>query len=231
MVVNLVMTANIFEIIRQCEVVPPLVSLSSACAYPQDAPIPTPEEALWAGRPVEATGYYGIAKRVQVDMARAYFKQYGVNSTTLIPTNVYGPGEHSGARSHVTRAMVNKYLRAMGNGDPGVTFWGDGTPTRDFVYIDDLVTALLLAAQEQENAPGAWAYNIGGGIEISIKDLAALIGDLMGYRGEILWDTTRPNGQPRRCLDIKAAELALGWMPETTLGDGLRRLIEYVRGE
>ena len=229
---NIEISMTVFDIVRNYQnyTSSSLVTLSSACAYPESAPVPTPETALWDGPPTEATGYYGIAKRVQVSMAEAYHKQYGVNSTTLIPTNVYGPGEHSGSRSHVTRAMVDKYQQAMETGDP-VTFWGTGEATRDFVYIDDLVDAMLSAAQAHEDMLGVGVYNIGGGIEVSIKELADLIGGLMGYRGDVHWNTTKPNGQPRRLLDISMAWDCLGWKPETPLDEGLVKLIEHVRGE
>jgi GDP-L-fucose synthase len=188
--------------------------------------VPFREETLWDGFPEETNAPYGIAKKALLVMAQAYRAQYGLNAITLVPVNLYGPRDRFDLEtSHVIPAMVRKFLEAGRAGGP-VVLWGDGTPTREFLFVDDGARALLLAAERYD---GADPVNIGAGFEISMHELAGRIAALTGYAGQIVWDATRPNGQPRRRLDTSRAARLLGFRAEIPFDDGLRRTVEWYR--
>jgi GDP-L-fucose synthase len=201
------------------------VALGTVCAYPKFAPVPFNEEDLWNGYPEETNAPYGLAKKMLLVQSQAYRDQYGFNSIYLLPVNLYGPRDNFDLEtSHVIPALIRKCLEAKERGEPEIVCWGDGSPTREFLYVEDCAEAIILAS-EKYNKPDA--VNLGTGREISIKDLIGLIVDLMEYRGRIIWDTAKPNGQPRRCLDTVRARQEFGFTPATDFHEGLRRTIEW----
>ncbi|MDP2705089.1 MAG: NAD-dependent epimerase/dehydratase family protein [bacterium] len=201
-----------------------LIVVSSACAYPADAPVPTPEGALWDGRPEPSNAAYGIAKRVLVELVHAYRQEHGLDGVALIPTNLYGPGTHGDRnRWHVIPAMIDRFLRARRDGAPTATCWGTGTPTRDFLYVDDCARAIVAAATAPDAPEGP--INLGSGRETSIREIAETVARLVGYEGAIEWDAHKPDGQRRRALDSRRAADWLGWRATTSLEDGLRATI------
>ncbi|MQC26239.1 MAG: GDP-L-fucose synthase [Chloroflexi bacterium] len=203
------------------------VALGTICAYPKFADIPFHEEELWEGYPEETNAPYGLAKKMLLVQAQAYRKQYGFNAIYLLPVNLYGPRDNFDlATSHVVPALVRKCIEAQDRGEERVELWGDGSPTREFLYVEDCARGLLLAA---ENYDGAEPVNLGSGIEISIKDLSELIGRLTGFKGEFVWDTSKPNGQPRRRLDVSRAEEYFGFKAGTDFETGLRNTIDWYR--
>jgi GDP-L-fucose synthase len=219
---NLMMGAHVLELAR-LHGVGKLVIAGTVCVYPKDAEIPFREEKLWDGYPEETNAPYGTAKRALLVGAQAYRTQYGVNGVTLMPTGLYGPGDNFDLEtSHVLQALVRKMLE----GGDEVVMWGDGSPTREFLYVDDCVEALMLAAERYD---GADPVNIGTGEEISIRDLAQLVAEQTGYTGRITWDTSRPNGYPRRKLDTTRAEELFGFRARTPLREGLARTIAWYR--
>jgi GDP-L-fucose synthase len=179
------------------------VALGTVCAYPKDTPVPFKEENLWNGYPEETNAPYGLAKKMLLVQSQAYRAQYGFNSIFLLPVNLYGPGDNFDLRtSHVIPALIRKCLEAKGQGAASIRLWGDGSPTREFLYVDDAAEAILLATEKyDEDQP----VNVGSGEEISIRELALLIASLTGFAGRIEWDTSQPNGQPRRSLDTSRA--------------------------
>jgi GDP-L-fucose synthase len=222
---NLQMGAHILEQGRIAGV-PKIVMVGTVCSYPKHAQVPFREEAIWDGYPEETNAPYGIAKKALLVMAQAYRQQYGTNAIMLVPANLYGPGDRVDLEtSHVIPAMVCKFLEAGRTGGP-VVLWGDGSPTREFLYVDDCARALLLAAERYD---GPEPVNVGAGFEIAMRELAAKIAAMTGYDGEIVWDATRPNGQPRRRLDTSRAEHLLGFRAETPFDEGLRRTIQWYR--
>ena len=223
---NLMMGANVLEQVRVHEV-PKLVIAGTICAYPKFAPVPFREDDLWNGYPEETNAPYGVAKKAILVGAQSYRAQYGTNAIYLLPVNLYGPRDNFDLQtSHVIPALIRKMEEAREHGDATITLWGDGSPTREFLYVDDCVDALLLAAARYD---GADPVNLGTGEEISIADLAHLIANLTGYEGSIQWDTTKPNGQPRRKLDTTRAEERFGFHAAVPLRDGLRRTVDWYR--
>jgi GDP-L-fucose synthase len=222
---NLLMGTHVLEQSR-LHGVDKLVLLGTICSYPKHAPIPFREDDLWNGFPEETNAPYGVAKKALLVGAQGYREQYGLNSIYLLPVNLYGPrDEFDLERSHVIPALIRKMLHAHTTGDE-VVLWGDGSPTREFLYAEDCAEAIWLAAQRYE---GAEPVNLGTGEEITIRELAELVAEATGYRGEIVWDTTKPNGQPRRKLDTSRAEALFGFRAQTRLRDGLARTVEWYR--
>jgi GDP-L-fucose synthase len=203
------------------------VAIGTVCAYPKFTPVPFSEDDLWNGYPEETNAPYGLAKKMLLVQAQAYRQQYGFNTIYLLPVNLYGPRDNFDLNSsHVIPAMIRKILEAQEEGHDEVVLWGDGSPTREFIYAEDAAEGILRAA-ELYNGPDP--VNIGSGYEISIKDLAVLIGRLTGFTGKFVWDTTKPNGQPRRVLDISRAEKFFGFSASTNFEEGLRKTIEWYR--
>jgi GDP-L-fucose synthase len=223
---NLVMGANVLEQVR-LHGVAKTVLLGTVCAYPKFAAVPFREEELWSGYPEETNAPYGIAKKTLLVGAQAYREQYGTNVIYLLPVNLYGPRDSFDLdTSHVIPALIRKMVDARERGDAEIVVWGDGSPTREFLYVDDCVEALWLAAQRYDSPE---PVNVGSGEEIAIHDLAALVAELTGFEGEIVWDTSRPNGQPRRRLDVSRAEEVFGFRASTGLREGLKRTIAWYR--
>jgi GDP-L-fucose synthase len=199
------------------------VALGTICAYPKFTPIPFKEEYLWNGYPEETNAPYGLAKKMLLVQSQAYREQYGYDSIFLLPVNLYGPGDNfDPASSHVIPALIKKCLDAKKAGEDHIVVWGDGSPTREFLYVEDAAEGIILAAEHYNKSE---PVNLGSGFEISIKDLVELIARLCQYEGQIVWDTSKPNGQPRRALDISRAEHAFGFRAHTNFEDGLRRTI------
>ena len=221
---NLMMGAQLMEEAR-VQGVKKFVAVGTVCAYPKFTPVPFREDDLWNGYPEETNAPYGLAKKMLLVQAQAYRQQYGFNAIYLLPVNLYGPGDNFDPRSsHVIPALIRKIFAARQNNDEVVDVWGDGSASREFLYVDDAAEAIGLATERYE---GAEPVNIGAGREITIKDLVATISKLIGYRGQIRWDTTKPNGQPRRSLDVSRAEAAFGFRARTEFEPGLRRTIEW----
>jgi GDP-L-fucose synthase len=205
------------------------VALGTICAYPKHTPVPFREEDLWNGYPEETNAPYGLAKKMMLVQAQAYREQYGFNAIYLLPVNLYGPGDHFDLENtHVIPALILKCLGAISRGDSEVLLWGDGTPTREFLYVDDCAEAIVLAAERYERAE---PVNVGAGFEISIRQLAELIAELTGFRGRIAWDTSKPNGQPRRMLDTSRAKSGFGFEAHTPFREGLKHTIDWYRRE
>ncbi|HVV85069.1 MAG TPA: GDP-L-fucose synthase [Kofleriaceae bacterium] len=195
------------------------VLVGTTCAYPRDAPVPLRETELWAGYPEPTNAPYGIAKRALLTLADAYRAEHGLRSITLLPANLYGPGDHYHPEdSHVVPALVERLCDARDRGLPSVTCWGDGSATRELLYVADCARALVLAAERYHDP---LPLNLGSGVELSIRELAARIAAAAGFTGTIAWDPTRPAGQPRRCLDSSRARAALGDYATTSFADGL----------
>ena len=203
------------------------VGVGTVCAYPKFTPVPFREQDLWNGYPEETNAPYGLAKKMLLVQAQAYRAQYGFNAIHLIPVNLYGPRDNFDlATSHVIPALIRKCLDAQRAGENTVVVWGDGTPTREFLFAEDAAEAILLAAERYDSPE---PVNLGSGQEISIRDLAREIARLVGFEGRIVWDSTRPNGQPRRALDVTRAREEFGFVAKTSLEDGLRRTVEWYR--
>lgn len=219
---NLMMGVNVLEQSRITDV-EKLVLVGTICAYPKFTPVPFREEELWNGYPEETNAPYGVAKRALLVGAEAYRQQYGLNTIYLLPVNLYGPRDDFDLEtSHVIPALIRKMIDAKEAGGEEVVLWGDGSPTREFLYVEDCADALLLAAERYD---GLEPVNLGTGAEISIRDLAKLVAETTGYEGEIIWDTSKPNGQPRRCLDVSRAQELFGFRAETSFGDGLAKTV------
>jgi GDP-L-fucose synthase len=203
------------------------VALGTICSYPKFTPVPFKEENLWDGYPEETNAPYGLAKKMLLVQAQAYRQQYGYNAIYLLPVNLYGPRDNFNLKtSHVIPALIRKFLEAQERGDSKVELWGDGSPTREFLYVEEAAEGVLLAAERYN---GEEPVNLGAGSEISIKDLAETIGRLTGYQGEFLWDTSKPNGQPRRALDVERAKEYFGFKAQMPFEEGLRRTIEWFK--
>ncbi len=223
---NMMMTANIFE---QCRLaaVDKLVSACTVCAYPKFTPVPFSEDALWDGYPEESNAPYGLAKKMMLVLSDAYRRQYGFDSCVPIVANLYGPNDNFDLEdSHVIAAMIRKFVEAHDRGDETVTLWGTGSPSREFLYVDDAARALLLAGEHLDRSD---AVNIGTGVETKIRDLAETIRSLVGHDGEVVWDASRPDGQPTRYLDVQRAREWMGFEASTPLREGLARTIESFR--
>lgn len=203
------------------------VAIGTICAYPKFAPVPFREEDLWNGYPEETNAPYGLAKKALLVQAQAYRSQYGFNAIYLLPVNLYGPGDNFDPRSsHVIPAIVRKCMEAVERNDDRIELWGDGTPTREFLYVDDAAEGIVLACERYN---GGEPVNLGSGSEISIADLARHIARLVGFGGEMTWDASKPNGQPRRRLDVQRAELYFGFRASTPFDVGLRQTIDWYR--
>lgn len=203
------------------------IALGTVCAYPKFTPVPFHEDDLWNGYPEETNAPYGLAKKMLLVQAQAYRQQYGFNSIFLLPVNLYGPRDNfDPASSHVIPALIRKCLEAQDRGEKEIIVWGDGSPTREFLYVEDAVDGILLAS-EKYNGPDP--VNLGSGYEISIKGLVEMIARLTNFTGELVWDTSKPNGQPRRGLDVSRAETLFGFRADTPFEEGLRRTIEWYR--
>jgi GDP-L-fucose synthase len=201
------------------------VTIGTVCAYPKITPIPFREESLWEGYPEETNAPYGLAKKMLLVQGQAYGQQYGFESIYLLPTNLYGPGDNFDLEtSHVIPALIRKCLEAKARGDKQMVAWGTGSPTREFLYVDDAAEGILLAT-ERYNKPDP--VNLGSGMEISIKQLTELIAEATGFTGEIIWDSTKPDGQPRRALDTSRAKQEFGFEATTDFREGIKRTVAW----
>lgn len=217
------------EVLEQARVagVAKFVSVGTICSYPKFTPVPFHEDDLWNGYPEETNAAYGLAKKMLLVQSQAYRAQYGYNAVHLLPVNLYGPGDNFDlTSSHVIPALIRKMELARVRGDRGVTLWGDGSPTREFLYVDDAAEAIVLASERYD---GAEPVNIGAGMETSIRALADEIAAAVGFTGTIEWDTSKPNGQPRRTLDISRAARAFEFRAKVSFPDGLRATIDWYR--
>jgi GDP-L-fucose synthase len=203
------------------------VAIGTICAYPKFTPLPFREENLWNGYPEETNAPYGLAKKMLLVQAQAYRDQYNFNAIYMLPVNLYGPRDNFNLEtSHVIPAMIRKYVEAQERGDEQVILWGDGSPTREFLYVEDAAEGIVLASERYN---GREPFNLGSGMEISIKDLAEMIARLTGYNGKLVWDTSKPNGQPRRALDVSRAKEYFGFEAKMPFEEGLRRTIAWYR--
>jgi GDP-L-fucose synthase len=203
------------------------VTVGTVCSYPKFAPVPFREEDLWNGYPEETNAPYGLAKKMLLVQGQAYRQQYGFNSIYLMPVNLYGPGDNFDPKdSHVIPALIKKCFDAMDGGEPSITVWGTGKATREFVYAEDAAEGIVLAVERYD---GDAPINLGSGTEIAILDLVELITRLTGFKGHIQWDTTKPDGQPRRMLDTNRAERSFGFRAKTSFEEGLRRTVDWYR--
>lgn len=223
---NVIMGAHLMEAARQAEV-RKFVAIGTVCAYPKLTPVPFREDDLWMGYPEETNAPYGLAKKMLLVQAQAYREQYGFGAIYLLPVNLYGPGDSfDPEKSHVIPALIKKCCDATERGEDEIEVWGTGRASREFLYVDDCAEAVVIATEEYDKPD---PVNIGVGKEIIIKDLVRLIADMTGYRGTIRWDGSKPDGQPRRCLDVSRAEREFGFRARTDFTDGLRRTIEWYR--
>jgi len=221
---NLMMSVSLFHECWRFGV-EKFVAIGTVCAYPKFTSVPFKEETLWDGYPEETNAPYGLGKKMLLVQSQAYRQQYGYNSIFLLPTNLYGPGDKFDLEtSHVIPALIRKCIEAKERGDNHIVVWGTGKPTREFLYVEDAAEGILLAT-ERYNESGP--VNLGSGMEISIKDLVHLIAQLTGFEGEIVWDTSKPDGQPRRCLDTSKAERLFGFRAGTPFEEGLRRTVQW----
>jgi GDP-L-fucose synthase len=203
------------------------VAVGTVCAYPKFTPVPFREEDFWNGYPEETNAPYGVAKKMFLVQAESYRKQYGFNAIYLIPVNLYGPGDNFDLEnSHVIPALIRKCADSVEEGCGEIVCWGDGSPTREFLYVGDCAEAIVLATERYDKGE---PVNIGSGFEISIKELMHLISELTGFKGVIKWDTAKPNGQPRRCLDTSRAEKEFGFRAKTDLAEGLEKTIDWYK--
>lgn len=203
------------------------VAIGTICAYPKYTPLPFKEENLWEGYPEETNAPYGLAKKMLLVQAQAYREQYGFNAIYLLPVNLYGPRDNFNLEtSHVIPALIRKCIEAQESGANEVVLWGDGSPTREFLYVEDAAEGILLAA---EHYNGPEPVNLGSGMEISIKDLAHLIADITDFQGNFVWDTNKPNGQPRRALDVNRAQEYFGFRAQMPFEEGLQRTVDWYR--
>jgi len=223
---NLMMGVQLMEQARLAGVAK-VTAVGTVCSYPKFAPVPFHEDDLWNGYPEETNAPYGLAKKMLLVQSQAYRQQYGFNSIFLLPVNLYGPGDSVDPRtSHVIPALVKKCVDAVAAGSPEIVVWGTGSATREFIYVEDAAEAIVLASERYD---GAEPVNVGAGQEISIKDLVGLIAKLTGFKGSIVWDATKPDGQPRRMLDTSRAA-TFGFVAKTSFEEGLRQTIEWYRG-
>ncbi len=203
------------------------VQIGTICAYPKFTPVPFREDDLWTGYPEETNAPYGIAKKSLLVMCQSYREQYGLNAIYLLPVNLYGPRDNFDPQtSHVIPALIRKCMEARDGAADHIACWGDGSPTREFLYVEDAAEAIVLATEKYDDTD---PVNLGSGCEISIKDLVQLIARLTNFRGRIEWDTTKPNGQPRRCLDVTRAKEQFGFEAKTDLEQGLRKTSDWYR--
>ena len=224
---NAIMGIQLIEAARRYAVEKTVV-LGTICAYPKFTPVPFREEELWNGYPEETNAPYGLAKKVLLVQCQSYREQYGMNAIFLLPVNLYGPGDNFDLdSSHVIPALIRKCLEAVQAGREEIVLWGDGSPTREFLYVEDAAQGILLATERYDKSD---PVNLGSGMEISIRDLAATIAQMTGFTGRLRWDTSQPNGQPRRCLDVSRAEREFGFRAATPFEVGLRKTINWYIG-
>ena len=223
---NLHMGTMLMEHARR-EGIRKFVGVGTICSYPKLTPVPFTEDHLWDGYPEETNAPYGIAKKMLLVQGQAYRQQYGFNAIHLLPVNLYGPGDNFDPEtSHVIPALIRKCLEAQERGQSEIVCWGDGSPTREFLYVEDCAEGIVLAT---ERFDGPEPVNLGSGIEISIRDLTMRVADSSGFRGRVVWDASKPNGQPRRCLDTSRARELFGFSARTDFRDGLLRTIDWYR--
>jgi GDP-L-fucose synthase len=221
---NLMMGVQLIEEARQAGV-EKVVAIGTICAYPKFTPIPFHEENLWDGYPEETNAPYGLAKKMLLVQAQAYREQYGYNAVYLLPVNLYGPGDNFDPNtSHVIPALIRKCVEAREAGAEAITVWGDGSPSREFLYVDDAAEGIVLATERYD---GSEPVNLGAGVEITVRDLVELIARLTGFQGRVEFDTSKPNGQPRRCLDTSRAADYFGFRARTDFETGLRQTIAW----
>ena len=221
---NLIMGAQLIEMSRQYKV-PKFVAIGTICSYPKFTPVPFREEDLWSGYPEETNAPYGLAKKMMLVQSQSYRQEYGFNSIFLLPVNLYGPGDNFDLQtSHVIPALIRKCLEAKQRGDSEIEVWGTGEVSREFLYVADAAEGILLA---DEHYNGSEPVNLGVGREILIKDLVHLIAELTGFEGKIRFDPSKPDGQPRRCLDSSRAEREFGFKAKTSLEEGLKKTIDW----
>jgi GDP-L-fucose synthase len=205
------------------------VLISSTCAYPQDAPLPLSEDDLWSGKPTGATGPYGMAKRLLHEACETYHRQYRFESSVLLLSNLYGPGDHFDPEtSHVIPALIDRFVRAAEDGSPSVTNWGSGRATREFIYVDDAARGIVAAVRRRT---GPDPINLGTGVETSIREVSDLIQAAAGYDGEVIWDASKPDGQPRRYVSIERARRLLDFEPTVPLATGINQTVEWYSRE
>ena len=223
---NAIMGIQLIEAARRHGVEKTVV-LGTICAYPKFTPVPFREDDLWNGYPEETNAPYGVAKKALLVQCQSYREQYGMNAIFLLPVNLYGPGDNFDLESsHVIPALIRKCAEAVDGGRDEIVLWGDGSPTREFLYVEDAAEGIILATERYDKPH---PVNLGSGTEISIRDLATGIAGMTGFSGRITWDTTKPNGQPRRCLDVSLAEREFGFRASTPFDVGLRKTIEWYR--
>lgn len=221
---NAIMGLQLMEAARQ-EGVQKFVAIGTVCAYPKYTPVPFKEEALWKGYPEETNAPYGIAKKILLVQAQAYGEQYGFNAIYLLPVNLYGPRDNFNPESsHVIPALIKKMVDAKLDGRNEVVVWGTGKVSREFLYVDDAVEGILLATEKYDKSD---PINLGISKEITIRELVCLIAELAGYKGKIMWDSSKPDGQPRRCLEISKAREEFGFEAKTDLNEGLKKTIDW----
>ncbi|MCX7934446.1 MAG: GDP-L-fucose synthase [Planctomycetota bacterium] len=221
---NAIMGLQVIEEARLAKV-EKFVAIGTICSYPKFTPVPFREADLWNGYPEETNAAYGLAKKMMLVQLQAYRQQYGFCGIYLLPVNLYGPGDNFDLEtSHVIPALIRKCVEAKEQAAASITLWGDGTPTREFLYVDDAAEGIIMAAERYDDPE---PVNLGSGVEISIRALAAKIAAATGYTGEFIWDTTKPNGQPRRCLDVARARERFGFVARTPLDRGLAQTIEW----
>ena len=221
---NAIMGIQLMEYARRCAV-EKFVAVGTVCAYPKFASVPFKEEELWNGYPEETNAPYGLAKKMLLVQAQAYREQYGFNAIYLLPVNLYGPGDNFDLdTSHVIPALIRKCVEAKENNDKKIVLWGDGSPTREFLYVDDAAEAIVIASERYD---GGEPVNLGTGQEVSIRELAQMIAAEVGFYGAIRWDTSKPNGQPRRCLDVGRAERYFGFRAQCDLREGIAKTVAW----
>ena len=221
---NLIMGLQLFEQSRLLGV-QKLVAIGTICAYPKFTPVPFKEDDLWNGYPEETNAPYGLAKKMLLVQSQAYRQQYGFNSIYLLPVNLYGPGDNFVAdSSHVIPALIKKCVDAKAQGQRSITVWGSGQASREFLYVDDAARGILLAAEKYDRSE---PVNLGAGFEITVRELLTIIMEETGFQGEVIWDTAKPDGQPRRSLDTSRAEREFGFKAKVPFREGLRRTIEW----
>jgi len=224
---NIIMGVQLIEEAR-IRKVSKFVNVGTICSYPKFTPVPFKEEDLWNGYPEETNAPYGLAKKMLIVQSQAYRKQYGFNSINLLQVNLYGPRDNFDLEtSHVIPALIRKCFDAIKNKEDKIVVWGTGKPTREFLYVEDAAEGILLATEKYNKSD---PVNLGAGFEISIKDLVELIAKLTGFKGKIVWDATKPDGQPRRCLDISKAEKEFGFKAKISFEEGLKKTIDWYMG-
>ena len=223
---NMAMGLHLIEHARRLELTK-FIQIGTICAYPKFTPVPFKEENLWEGYPEETNAPYGIAKKALLVMLQSYRQQYGLNGIYLLPVNLYGPGDNFNLQtSHVIPALIRKFVEAADRGDDKVEVWGTGSASREFFFVEDCARGIVMATQ---NYDGPDPVNLGAGFEITIRDLAEKIRNMVGFEGELLWDTSKPDGQPRRCLDTSRAAELFGFRAQVDFDEGLQRTIDWWR--